>query len=30
MASNAGWNDQGGLAKPVNSGKPSAFNMRQQ
>lgn len=29
MASNAGWNDQAGLAKPANSGKPSAFNLRQ-
>ena len=29
MASNAGWNDQNGYAKPQNSGKPSAYNMRQ-
>ena len=30
MASNAGWNDQNGLAKPQNSGKPNAFKMRQE
>lgn len=29
MASNAGWNDQNGLAKPANAGKASAYNLRQ-
>ena len=28
MASNAGWNAQDGMAKPINAGKVDAYQMR--
>ena len=29
MASNAGWNSQNGMSKPINAGKVDAYRLRQ-